>query len=342
VRISVGDHGPGIPAAFRSHIFQKFAQADATNARQKGGTGLGLSIVKQIATRLGGEVRFADAPGGGTVFHVELPSWNHIASREIDLDVDPDAPRLLFCDNDLDTAICVREQLGQSGWATDFACTVSDALTRTAATNYAAVVVGLDVPDEDGRNLILQLRERAGSLNALIIGMSSVPDLWRDDPMSSGLGVLAWFAKPLDIERLMQLLNKPGLRDAIGRPLILHVDDDPDILRLVARALGSTADLVSVESIDAARRAIKEKHFDLVVLDIALDSNSGLDLLPDLRNADDKPIPVVIFSARVAGFVCDAQVQAVLSKSRTSIESLMATVHDHLSTRPAPAFEDVL
>jgi signal transduction histidine kinase len=36
---------------------------------------LGLSIVKQIVTRLGGEVGFADAPGGGTVFHVELPPW---------------------------------------------------------------------------------------------------------------------------------------------------------------------------------------------------------------------------------------------------------------------------
>jgi len=52
VRISVRDKGPGIPSNFRSHVFDKFAQADATDARQKGGTGLGLSIVKQITTRL--------------------------------------------------------------------------------------------------------------------------------------------------------------------------------------------------------------------------------------------------------------------------------------------------
>jgi PAS domain S-box-containing protein len=75
VRISVRDHGHGIPEAFKSHVFEKFAQADASDARQLGGTGLGLSIVKQIVTRLGGQVDFADAPGGGAIFHVELPGW---------------------------------------------------------------------------------------------------------------------------------------------------------------------------------------------------------------------------------------------------------------------------
>ena len=65
-RILVGNRGPGIPEAFKPRVFEKFAQADTSDARTKGGTGLGLSIVKQIVTRLGGEVAFEDAPGGGT------------------------------------------------------------------------------------------------------------------------------------------------------------------------------------------------------------------------------------------------------------------------------------
>jgi signal transduction histidine kinase len=73
VRISVRDHGHGVPEDFKGRIFQKFAQANASDARREGGTGLGLSIVKQIVTRLGGEVGFDDAPGGGAIFHVELP-----------------------------------------------------------------------------------------------------------------------------------------------------------------------------------------------------------------------------------------------------------------------------
>jgi hypothetical protein len=55
-------------------MFERFAQADTSNTRTKGGTGLGLSIVKEIVTRLGGDVEFADAPGGGTIFHVDLPA----------------------------------------------------------------------------------------------------------------------------------------------------------------------------------------------------------------------------------------------------------------------------
>ena len=73
IRISVRDHGHGVPEDFRPRIFQKFAQADASDARQLGGTGLGLSIVKRIVNRLGGEVGFDDAPGGGAIFHVEFP-----------------------------------------------------------------------------------------------------------------------------------------------------------------------------------------------------------------------------------------------------------------------------
>jgi signal transduction histidine kinase len=76
VRISVRDHGPGISAEFKPHVFERFAQADATNTRRKGGTGLGLSIVKKIVDRLAGKVDFADAPGGGTIFQIELPIWN--------------------------------------------------------------------------------------------------------------------------------------------------------------------------------------------------------------------------------------------------------------------------
>ena len=84
VRISVRDHGPGIAADFKRRVFERFAQADVDDARLRGGTGLGLSIVKEIVERLDGEVSFGDAPGGGTVFHVDLPCWVDAASGVID------------------------------------------------------------------------------------------------------------------------------------------------------------------------------------------------------------------------------------------------------------------
>jgi PAS domain S-box-containing protein len=88
IKIFVRDDGPGVPDDFKPHVFEKFGQADASDARRKGGTGLGLSIVKEIMTRLGGSVGFDDAPGGGTIFHIELPIATRLTAAA-DLQCEP-------------------------------------------------------------------------------------------------------------------------------------------------------------------------------------------------------------------------------------------------------------
>jgi PAS domain S-box-containing protein len=72
-RIAIRDHGPGIPDDFRTFLFEKFAQVDATDTRQRGGAGLGLSIVKQAMTRLGGSVGYSPVASGGSIFYVDVP-----------------------------------------------------------------------------------------------------------------------------------------------------------------------------------------------------------------------------------------------------------------------------
>lgn len=73
IRITVTDHGSGIPEEFRSKIFQKFSQADSSATRQKGGTGLGLSITKAIIEKMNGSIGFATEINAGTTFYFELP-----------------------------------------------------------------------------------------------------------------------------------------------------------------------------------------------------------------------------------------------------------------------------
>jgi hypothetical protein len=48
--------------------------------------------VKQIVTRLGGEVSFGDAPGGGAIFYVELPGWQQETEAASTFDATPIAP----------------------------------------------------------------------------------------------------------------------------------------------------------------------------------------------------------------------------------------------------------
>lgn len=71
--ISVCDHGPGIPEAFRERIFGRFAQADSPLTRGHGGSGLGLYIAKQLAERMRGELGYDTALGQGTTFWIRLP-----------------------------------------------------------------------------------------------------------------------------------------------------------------------------------------------------------------------------------------------------------------------------
>jgi signal transduction histidine kinase len=74
VRVDVRDRGRGIPPEFTARIFQRFAQADNSDTREKGGTGLGLSIAKALVERMGGRIGFEPAETGGTRFFIELPA----------------------------------------------------------------------------------------------------------------------------------------------------------------------------------------------------------------------------------------------------------------------------
>jgi two-component system sensor histidine kinase/response regulator len=75
-RVTMRDHGAGIPDEFRSRIFGKFAQVETGDSRQKGGSGLGLYIAQQIAMQHSGNITFENAPDGGAIFHLEIPLFD--------------------------------------------------------------------------------------------------------------------------------------------------------------------------------------------------------------------------------------------------------------------------
>lgn len=76
IHIQVCDQGPGIPPAELDTVFQAFVQSSQTR-NGSGGTGLGLAICRKIAAAHGGRIHATNAPGGGAIFHIVLPTAGH-------------------------------------------------------------------------------------------------------------------------------------------------------------------------------------------------------------------------------------------------------------------------
>ena len=314
-RLSVSDHGPGISEEFRARIFGKFAQADSTDARAKGGTGLGLAIAREIAERHGGRLWFESAEGEGATFHLDLPldHKEEATGRE--------TGRLLICEDDPDAARVLAEMLSHEGYQADVVGTAREALSSARTGSYAAALVDLRLPDADGVSLIRALKASDETRAMPVIVVSG--DVARGRVRGRSLEVADWMEKPVDQARLR--LAVQSLFHGNEKPLVLHVDDDRDILEVTRQALG-TVEVVSAESLAEARVALAARRPDLVILDLGLPDGNGLDLLPELTDEDGGTIPVVIYSAQDMDRAAAPAVRAVLTKSRMSLTQLARTV----------------
>jgi len=79
--IEVADAGPGFPADFLSHAFERFRRPDTGRARSDGGAGLGLAIVAAITAAHGGTATARNGQDGGAIVRIELPGAPEPATR---------------------------------------------------------------------------------------------------------------------------------------------------------------------------------------------------------------------------------------------------------------------
>lgn len=164
VRISVEDHGSGIPEEFRPRIFGKFSQADASSTRQKGGTGLGLHITKQLVERMDGRVGFDSEVGKGTTFWVEFPAVPP-APEESEESVlyykesELNRSRVLHIEDDADLSRVLAAALAEEAQVVT-AGTLRQAEELLQRQPFAIIILDIGLPDGSG----LELLKRLGTL----------------------------------------------------------------------------------------------------------------------------------------------------------------------------------
>ena len=340
VRVEVVDHGPGIPEEFRSRIFQKFSQADSSDSRQKGGTGLGLNISRMLVEKMGGHIGFSSQAGAGATFFFEMPTWQ-ITSLPCPPMSGPVAgrPHILICEGDTDVAKLISMMLDKAGFASDMAYNAEQATACLARKRYDAVTVDLKLPGDQGVAFIGALRGDEGTRCLPVVVVSAMAAQGQLQLSQKPLAVSDWLEKPIDEHLLVRSVRRAVAGLEAGKPHILHVEDDPDIQRVVAAMAQDFATFEFASTLAQARACLHAHRFDLVLLDLALGEDFGWGLVEDIDALDPRP-PVIVFSASDAGSATGGQSQAFLVKSLTSDAELLTTIRrvlNHPEARNLPA-----
>jgi len=219
--MEVEDSGPGIPAAEREVIFERFRQG----SRRSGGTGLGLAIVREFCALHGGNVTVAEAPGGGALFSVALPclapagtevatvaSTYFSTAKDFARDLDggeaaapaqgPSGGALvLVVEDNADMRTFVAEALA-SRYRVEVAFDGQDGLEKAMALNPDLIICDVMMPRMSGDEMVAALRGDSRMDDVPIIMLTAKADdglrvrLLRD-------AVQDYVQKPFSLEELL-------------------------------------------------------------------------------------------------------------------------------------------
>jgi signal transduction histidine kinase/CheY-like chemotaxis protein len=150
LRFSVSDTGPGISAANRPRLFQRFEQLPGPH--RAAGSGLGLAICRELAGLMGGSIGAEPVAGGGTTFHVQLPLPAVTAPMAPSrMDVRP-APHweVLLVEQDAEVAREVCVKLEAQGHSVRRVNNGLEALSELAHTSFDLVLLETELRGLDG------------------------------------------------------------------------------------------------------------------------------------------------------------------------------------------------
>jgi PAS domain S-box-containing protein len=289
----VRDTGIGIEAETLPRLFSAFTQASVGMARRYGGTGLGLSISRQLVELMGGQIEVTSRPGLGSHFSFALPllpSQAAAGALGADLATMPRMRVLVVEDNETNRLV-LDNMLAAWGMSVVLAEDGRQALEilqgKTGIDpHFDLALVDMHMPRLDGMGLALALQASGlhpGMKRVMLSSMSS-PD---DVRAAHQAGFHRFVPKPIRKAELRQAIL--GISASISqadrltprlRAHILVVEDNvvnQEVIGQMLRSLGCRVQVCSGAL--AGLRAMCEKPFDLVLMDIQMPGMDGVEAL---------------------------------------------------------------
>lgn len=215
--VDVTDSGIGMPADHEQQLFEAWAQGDRSIERSFGGTGLGLMLSRRLAEGMDGSLEVvATERNRGTTLRLRLPIA--IASQAAATTPTPAPPptraptprplhglRLLLVEDDDDIREAMVELLRIAGAEVSEADDGEVALAKVAGAVFDAVLMDIRMPRLDGLAATRALRARGVTLPIVVLTADAV-DERRVESLAAG--GTAWISKPVDLRKLIGLLDR--------------------------------------------------------------------------------------------------------------------------------------
>jgi CheY-like chemotaxis protein len=200
-------------------------------------------------------------------------------------------PSILVVDDDLDTCRNLSDILTDLGYEVDAAQSGPAALEFVRQKHYDVALLDLKMPDMDGLTLYRELKKLSAGTVAIIVtayasGLTAAE--------AGAIGIWQVLPKPIDLPRLLDLVAQ-----ALDQPLVLVVDDDPDLcanLWDLLRERGYRACLAHSEQ-EAVDR-IAKKDFDIALIDLKLPDGNGQQVFQRVRQANPAARTILITGYR--------------------------------------------
>jgi len=324
IQVDVRDTGIGLPPDKQATIFEAFRQADNSTTRKFGGTGLGLTITRQLAGLMGGRVWLESEQGTGTCFHatVHLGIQNvPLAKMRPEIDVrDLAGVSVLVVDDNETNRQILQEILTSWHMVPTLASSGQEALVEMrrgeqAGKPYELVLLDVCMPGMSGFDVAGSIKEDADLAKATVMMLSSAGRRG-DAARCEKMGVEAYLCKPIvrsDLQEAVlialgarkhgnksQLITCHSLRE--GRSLdILLAEDNTINQEFAVSLLSKHGHKVTVAANGKqAVRAVDEKHFDLVLMDVQMPEMDGLtatEVIREKEAATGRHTPIVAMTA---------------------------------------------
>ncbi|MDB5381905.1 MAG: domain S-box protein, partial [Rhodospirillales bacterium] len=271
LRFEVRDTGPGIDPRQRERLFQDFVQLAGIESDEVEGTGLGLAITARLAAMMGGRIGCDGAPGGGSIFWIEIPLRQAEAPPAPALSTLPRpfvrSMRLLVVDDIAANREVARALLRSDGHIVETASDGAKAIERIALGGIDAVLMDLQMPEMDGLEATRRIRAMPapiGQVPVLAVTASALPE---QIEACREAGMDGHLSKPIERHALAQALA--DLRLAPGSVDAVEDVAAPDAVDPTATAL------IDGEVLDGLRKDLGEE----VAAEIIGEFRAELDLV---------------------------------------------------------------